>query len=432
MTNYDAKTAKARIAKLLNGGTTATMAERIVATYAYRDERGVLVYQQVRLNPKTFRFRRPDGKGGWIWNLKEVRRILYRLREVLKADEVFVVEGEKDVNTLRKWGLTATCNPGGAGKWRKEFSEVLEGKKVGVLQDDDEPGRKHALAVAKAVAQYAAEVKLVPPFEGAKDVTEWKEHGGTKNKLLALVQSTTPFFSETSAAAGTGSAAPADASTSPTDWRAKAMAGHQLVAMIEDLFNRYLVLQDGLPFVLALWIIGTHIFDTFDIFPYLSITSPTKRCGKTRLSEIVELLCRNPLSSVNISEAALYRAIHMHHPTVIIDEAEALANRKQERSQYLIAVLQAGFRQGAVVPRCVGRGEGVEYFDVYCPKVVIAIGNLPDTLSDRSICIRMQRRRGEQAVGPFRRRRAKDEADGPLNALEDMVESKSRGCCQSL
>ena len=86
--------------------------------------------------------------------------ILYRLREVIEAEEVFIVEGEKDVETLRAWGFVATCNPGGAGKWRDEYSEYLTGKKVIVLQDDDEAGRKHARAVAESVAEYASETSL--------------------------------------------------------------------------------------------------------------------------------------------------------------------------------------------------------------------------------------------------------------------------------
>jgi hypothetical protein len=179
-----------------------------------------------------------------------------------------------------------------------------------------------------------------------------------------------------------------------------------------------LVLPNGLPFALALWVIGTHIFDLFDIFPYVCITSPTKRCGKTRLAEIIELFCKDPLSSVNISEAALFRSIAKDQPTVIIDEAESLANRKSERSQYLLALLQAGFKQGAVVPRCVGSAHNVEKFPVYCPKVVLAIGTLPDTLLDRSLHAVMQRKQADQNVASFRRRNAKERADGPLNALK--------------
>jgi putative DNA primase/helicase len=139
-------------------------ARTIEKTYPYLDEEGDLLFQQVRFDPKSFGFRRPAESGGWVWNMNGVRRVLYHLPEVIAADEVFIVEGEKDVESLRKWGLVATCNPGGAGKWTDEYSKVLKGKKVIILQDDDEPGRRHALDVARSVSRYAKEVRLVPPF----------------------------------------------------------------------------------------------------------------------------------------------------------------------------------------------------------------------------------------------------------------------------
>src|SRR5205814_7396760 len=93
----------------------------IAATYDYTDENRVLLYQVVRMTPKAFRQRRPNGKGGWSWKLGDVRKVPYRLPAVLAAVEagrwVVVVEGEKDVAALERFNITATCNSGGAGKW---------------------------------------------------------------------------------------------------------------------------------------------------------------------------------------------------------------------------------------------------------------------------------------------------------------------------
>src|SRR5262245_25429199 len=89
---------------------------RIVASYNYTDEQGALVFQVVRFDPKQFRQRRPDGCGGWVWSLAGIRRVLYRVSELLAADPsttVYVVEGEKDADVLRALGLVATTNPGG-------------------------------------------------------------------------------------------------------------------------------------------------------------------------------------------------------------------------------------------------------------------------------------------------------------------------------
>ncbi|MDP6494877.1 MAG: hypothetical protein QGI09_05565, partial [Dehalococcoidia bacterium] len=100
------------------------MKRRISATYDYTDEDGTLLFQTVRYDPKDFAQRQPDGKGGWKWNLEGVRRVLYRLPELLGADPsepVFIVEGEKDVDRLAGLGLVATTNPMGVKKWRPEY-----------------------------------------------------------------------------------------------------------------------------------------------------------------------------------------------------------------------------------------------------------------------------------------------------------------------
>ena len=125
------------------------------AVYPYMDEGGKLLYEVCRYPGKRFRQRRPDGAGGWIWRLDGVPRVLYRLPEILESPEnrLFVVEGERDVETLLVWGLVATTNPGGAGKWRPEHSNFLTGREVIVLADNDMPGRMHALAVGKALKE---------------------------------------------------------------------------------------------------------------------------------------------------------------------------------------------------------------------------------------------------------------------------------------
>jgi putative DNA primase/helicase len=160
-----------------------------IDTYDYCDEPGKLLYQVVRYVPKDFRLRRPDGNGGWIPNLKGVRRVLYRLSDVLKAKSVLVAEGEKDCETAHKMGLVATCNAGGAGKWRENYSECLRGKHVAIIADADEPGRKHAQQVAKSLRSKAESVKVLE-LPGAKDLSLWVEKGGTRERLVELIRGT--------------------------------------------------------------------------------------------------------------------------------------------------------------------------------------------------------------------------------------------------
>ena len=161
---------------------------RIVATYDYRDEHGEVLYQVVRFQPKDFRQRRPDGKGGWTWNLDGVRRVLYRLPELLAAPPdalVFIPEGERDTETIRALELVATTNAGGAGKWLSKYNEHLRGRHVVIIPDSDKPGRLHADDVIRHLLPVAASVRRVE-LPGAKDATDWLAGGHTKDELVAL------------------------------------------------------------------------------------------------------------------------------------------------------------------------------------------------------------------------------------------------------
>ena len=163
---------------------------RIVATYDYRDASGQLLFQVVRFEPKDFRQRRPEGDG-WVWELGDTPRVLYRLPELTQADPkqwVYVVEGEKDADNLAALGIVATCNPGGAGKWGKLSDDsVLHGRRVAILPDNDDPGRRHAQDVAAHLAGKAAEVRIVALPGPGKDVSDWIAAGGTAQQLMELV-----------------------------------------------------------------------------------------------------------------------------------------------------------------------------------------------------------------------------------------------------
>jgi hypothetical protein len=165
---------------------------KIVATYDYCDELSNLISQVVRFKPKDFRQRRPDGKGGWDWSVKGVRVIPYRLPE-LSANpetEVFVCEGEKDVDNLAATGALATCNSGGAGKWTAEHSAFLRGRRVTVLPHNDEAGRNHAQQVAQSLQGIAESVRIVELLGLAEkgDVSDWIAAGGTKEELERLAE----------------------------------------------------------------------------------------------------------------------------------------------------------------------------------------------------------------------------------------------------
>jgi len=172
--------------------------KKIVAAYDYKDAAGNVLFQVIRYEGKDFSQRRPDGQGGWIWNLDGVKRVPYRLPELLQAskqDWVFIAEGEKDVDRLIAEGLSATCNPMGAGKWREEYNEHLQGRLVAVLPDNDRAGKKHAEQVADSLYGTAAEIRIVelPGLPEKGDVSDWLDSGGTIAELLQLVDQAKPF-----------------------------------------------------------------------------------------------------------------------------------------------------------------------------------------------------------------------------------------------
>jgi hypothetical protein len=165
-----------------------------VARYPYRDRDGNLLFEVIRyLKPdgeKVFRQCRPDGRGGVTWNLDGIERVPYRLPELLKAETVYLPEGEKDVHTLEAWELVASCNPGGSGSsalypgWVDYFRD----RQIVILPDNDGPGRKHAAAVAAALLSVAASVRIVelPGLPAKGDITDWRDAGGTFERFHEL------------------------------------------------------------------------------------------------------------------------------------------------------------------------------------------------------------------------------------------------------
>jgi 5S rRNA maturation endonuclease (ribonuclease M5) len=169
--------AAAAMRELGGGGNDSEPQKEFVCAYNYTDERGNLLSQTVRYKvpppkEKDFLQRRPDGKGGWIWNLEGVRRVLYRLPQVIATEKVVVVEGEKDADLLAKLGFITTTNIGGAKKWRDEYSQVLRGKEVIVIGDNDDDGRKHVAQVIQSLTGIARTLRHVTLPAEFKDVGE--------------------------------------------------------------------------------------------------------------------------------------------------------------------------------------------------------------------------------------------------------------------
>lgn len=168
----------------------------LIATYDYRDENGILLFQKQRFvdqnGKKTFRQRRPDpsGNGKWIFSLDNTPKILYRLPQVLEAkrngETIWLVEGEKDADAVFAQGMVATTPPNGAGKWLDIHSEALEGATVFIVADNDEVGREHAVDVSNVLSRYGCVISTFVPPKGFKDVSDMINAGRSLDDLLEL------------------------------------------------------------------------------------------------------------------------------------------------------------------------------------------------------------------------------------------------------
>jgi hypothetical protein len=193
--------------------STRRNGKQIEAIYPYRDADGTILHETVRFRPKGFAQRRPNGSGGYVWNLEGVDRVIYNLPEILKADPsttIYIVEGEKDADRLSKLGLLATTSPEGAGKWHRVDSSTLHGRRCVCFPDNDESGCNHAEQVAKSLYGKATEIKIVPipglPPKG--DVSDFLDQGGTVEQLLELVEAVPAWMPERNGTADQVSAFP--------------------------------------------------------------------------------------------------------------------------------------------------------------------------------------------------------------------------------
>jgi putative DNA primase/helicase len=161
-------------------GLVGRQERQITDRYNYDDENGQLLFQCVRYMPKGFKQRRPNGRGGWAWNLDGVRLVPYRLPRILASEFVVICEGEKDVHAVEGLGHTGSCNPMGAGKWHSDYARFFEGKMICVIPDNDPPGKAHAAQVVKSLLGVARRVQILSLPYG-KDVSDWASAGDAES-----------------------------------------------------------------------------------------------------------------------------------------------------------------------------------------------------------------------------------------------------------
>lgn len=205
-------------------------------------------------------------------------------------------------------------------------------------------------------------------------------------------------------------------------------AGAALLDAVAAAIDRYVIspspaARDGV----VLWIAATHALAAWNNAPRLVINSPEKRCGKTRLLEVIAATCHRPMMTANVSTAVLYRVIDAEAspPTILLDEADTIFGTKvkAEQNEDLRGLLNAGHSRAATTWRCVGPQQTPTEFSVYAMAALAGIGNMPDTITDRAVNITMRRRAANESVDPYREFR-----DGPpLHALRDQLSAWVNG-----
>ena len=183
---------------------------------------------------------------------------------------------------------------------------------------------------------------------------------------------------------------------------AEKVDGAVLLDHLCQYLKRYVILTEHAAEALALWILHTWVFNCFDVTPYLSITSPTKRCGKTVLMTLLYWLCCRAKKSDSMSRAAIYRSVERDKPTLCLDEVSWVLDLRDERQ----GILCGGYERNGFVEVCEGEGTAIRtrLFSTFCPKAFGLIGRLTGTLTDRSIVIPMRRKTSIEKVERLRRR----------------------------
>ena len=368
-----------------------------VVVYDYRLASGARAFVVCRFEPKDFR---PAQKknGRWVWNLQDAPRLLYRLPEVERAlaegETVWITDGEKDADALAGAGVCATCCARAQG-WTTEHSDQLTGaRRVRIVVDrDDGVGAKQARQVAESLVAAGAVASVDIEFVQAAAGKDAADH-------LAAGLSPDQFEFITSAEPG-GDEAP---EVPPVELDA-------LLEMVLGYLRRWLVLEPAELVALMLWVVHTHAFEAAECTPYIAISSPLPASGKTRTLEALELVVARGWLTSDVSPAVLFRTIEARTPTLLLDESDATFKGDKERAEALRGVLNSGYRLGGTTTRCEPPNWEPREFSTFCPKAFAGLERLPDTLANRSIPIRLRRKRNDEKVERFRRRNVVPEAN---------------------
>lgn len=183
--------------------------------------------------------------------------------------------------------------------------------------------------------------------------------------------------------------------------------GAELLAKTSTFIGRFCAFPDEHCLnAVTLWAAHAHIVQHFHTTPRLALLSPEPASGKTRVLEVLHLLVPEPMFSLAASPAAVFRTLSETQITLLFDEVDTIWSTKgrDDNNEDLRGLLNAGYKRGARIPRCVGPKHEIQHFPVFCAAALAGLGELPDTVMSRSIIVRMRRRGPGEIVEPFRTR----------------------------
>jgi Protein of unknown function (DUF3631)/CHC2 zinc finger len=438
-------------------GTVAFVVERV----EYQNADGTFIVNKDGKRKKTFRQKRPDPDrpGGWIWNVEGVAAVPYRLPELIEAicndHAVFVVEGEKCADALRGIGVPATTNVAGAGKWKVELGKYFTGADVTLVPDNDGAGYKHINDVGAALSGIAKRIRvlMLPRLPAKGDVSDWLAAGNTREALDRLVDQAPEWkpLTEDAGKPDQKAKATADedallealAKLSPgielarqrkkaakelgvppsaidaeiearREKEAAPLHGHWIVepwpepvdgdSLLRDIIMRlrqHVVCSHDDALAIALWIMLSWVHDEVATHsPVLNINSAEPESGKSTTLGLISFLAPRCVSSVEISEAALYRAIKLWQPSFAIDEFDSVLASDDKTG--LRSVINSGHTRGQGVVRCIGDEKTPELFPTFCPKAIGMCGRkLPAATLSRCIFVELRRKKTSEKVERF-------------------------------
>jgi hypothetical protein len=335
--------------------------------------------------------------------------------EGVKKADAAVSAGLACVALLGVWNWKGTNTLGGKTALPAWHDVALNGRRVYVAYDSDvmtNPKVHAALAdIGGYLAYKGADVRYcyLPADGDAKvGLDDYLAAGGSVDALITSAQ---PRPREAARLEPPPPAAQPAAPPAPVP-----ADGAALLDQVHEFITRYVAFpSEGAAHAVTLWAAHCHAPDSFDSTPRLALLSPEPGSGKTRTLEVLDLLTPAPMHALNASVAAIFRSIEAARPTLLFDECDAIFTKrgKDDANEDLRALLNAGHRKGATIPRCTGTQHDVHQFPVYCAVALAGLGDLPATLMSRSVVIRMRRRAPGERIEPFRARMAAA-AGGPL------------------